>query len=182
MMEAATWKRRQIWVEPELDDDGKVKVPGYWKTDPKLPWDKARLQEYGSVIHAWHYASRNHRSEWPDAGKFTQQHLNTAEQIQQCYQAYKGAMAIKQGRSVTDDSPRGGVDGADPFAPEREERDLRAIENWKAIRHEILKSGPFGMMAVQTVVLDNKEVPSLIGDLRLALNAVARLWERRRAA
>ena len=159
MLEAATWKRRQI--------------------NPSLTVEEARKQEHGSVIHAWkelHEAfKRKHGADKINPMMFTAQHLETAQQIQQAYEDYRFAIASRNPRSASDFSGPSGFDGSDPFDEDREKRDKRAIERWKAIRSAILSSGPMGMMAVEAIVIENKPLEGLIGDLRLALNAVERM-------
>ena len=166
MMETATWKRRQL--------------------DPSLSWDEARKQEHGSVIHAWkelHEAfKRRHGADKINPMMFTAQHLETAQQIQQAYEDYRFAIASRNPRSASDFSGPSGYDGSDPFDEDREKRDKRAIERWKAMRSAILSSGPMGMMAVEGIVIENKPLDKLIGDLRLALNAVERMNRIAKAA
>lgn len=166
MMEAATWKRRQI--------------------DPTLTVEKARYQEHGSVIHRWkdqHDKFRKkHGDAKPDPMCFTKHDLQLAENIQQAYERYRAAIASHNPRSASDFSGPGGFDGRDPFDDDRERMDKRAINRWKEMRCAILESGPLGMMAVETIVLENKPVDKLIGDLRLALNAVERMNRIAKAA
>lgn len=113
---------------------------------------------------------------------FTAQHLQTAQTVQSAYENYRHAIASRNPRSASDFSAPGGFDGTDPFDEDREKRDKVAIEKWKAIRSAILNSGPLGMMAVETIIFENTAADSLIGDLRLALNAVDRMTRIARAA
>lgn len=158
MMEAATWKRRQA--------------------NPKLSIAEARKPEHGSVIHAWKLASdkaRANKNAPATEPSFTSTHLETAEELHQWYEVYRAAIASTDPRSASDFSGPGGYDGADPFDKAREKRDRFAIAKWKEIRLAILQSGPLGMMAVETIIFENKPAMPLIGDLRLALNAVTRV-------
>lgn len=166
MMEAATWKRRQI--------------------DPSLTVEKARQQEHGSVIHRWEAQHSSFRKRYgedkPDPMCFTQHDRQICENIQEAYERYRAAIASRNVRSSSDFSGPGGFDGRDPFDEDREKRDKRAIEKWKAMRTAILNSGPLGMMAVEAIVIENKPLEGLIGDLRLALNAVERMNRIAKAA
>ena len=165
LLETATWKRRQV--------------------DPELSTLVACLQEHGSVIHAWRLASMRAQKGAPDHAHghlFTAQHLDTAERLHEMYRAYMIALGTRSPRSSTDFGGAGGHDNADPFQADKASRDARTIDMYRKARTAILKSGPFGMMAVETVIYENKDAQKLRGDLRLALNAVDRLWSMRRAA
>lgn len=172
MLEAATWKRR--------------------RENPRLSVEDARKQEHGSVIHAWKLAHDAFKAKHDDKKinpmSFTAQNLETAQQVQQAYESYRAAIAARSPRSASDFSGPGGYDGADPFDTDRQKRDARAIERWVGpdgkggMRNTIVKSGPFGMMAVEAIVFENKPMDSLIGDLRLALNAVDRRGQISKAA
>lgn len=158
MMEAATWKRRQ--------------------SDPALTVNEARKPEHGSVIHAWKLASdraRSNKSAPATEPSFTSTHLETAEEIHEWHAAYRAAIASTSPRSASDFNGHGGYDGSDPFDKDRARRDKNAIAKWKEIRRAILQSGPFGMMAVETIIFENRAAMNMIGDLRLALNAVTRV-------
>ncbi|MDS1138592.1 hypothetical protein [Nitratireductor indicus] len=184
MMEAATWKRRQKWIEPVKDEHGNIEEPGYWMTDPDVSIDDARRPEHGSVIHAWKEASDRARKKAPESASqvFTSLHLETARRVHEVFDAYCAAIALRTPRSASDYSSSGGFDGTDPFDDDRSRRDVNAIARWMECRRAILESGPMGMMAVEAIVFENKPVHSLMGDLRLALNEVDRVWRRQRAA
>ncbi|MBW3095655.1 hypothetical protein [Pseudohoeflea coraliihabitans] len=106
----------------------------------------------------------------------------SAEMVMDTYERYCHAMGLRNPRSASDYSGPSGYDGSDPFESERAERDERAVADWKAVRRAILESGPFGMMAVEAILFENKPMQKFVGDLRLALNEVARLKKRRKAA
>jgi hypothetical protein len=57
----------------------------------------------------------------------------------------------------------------------------RVTRRWKDIRSAILAAGPLAMMAVEMIVVEDKEPKGSLGDLRLALNAVHRLHSTGRA-
>ena len=158
-LEAATWKRRQVF--------------------PDLTVSEARLPEYGSVIARWHQDWKALCKRNPDGAHetmFSEMHKDTAERYHALYHRWMGAISAKSPRSSTDFSGAGGFDGADPFEESRAERDAKTEADFKAARLAILQSGSLGMMAVETIVIENRPVDSLRGDLRLALNSLARLW------
>lgn len=163
--EAATWKRRQA--------------------NPVLSIEEARKQEHGSVIAKWLSDYRRVKKRHPEGNhpnEFTQLHYDTAVRFHQAYEAWLNAIAAKRQRSSSDFSGAGGMDGSDPFDAERQRRNAAAEADYKAARERILLSGPLGMMAVEAIVIENKAVEDLRGDLRLALNALAVLWKLRSAA
>lgn len=181
MLEAATWKRRQ-----RLDKNGMPFI------DETIPVEKVRGQEYGSVVHSWKAAHDLFRKKYGpdkiDRMSFTGQNLETAQEIQRSYENFRMAVASRNPRSSSDFSGPGGFDGRDPFDSDREKRDKWAMERWVGrdgkggMRDAILKSGPMGMMAVEAIIFENKPMDSLIGDLRLALNAVERMGRISKAA
>lgn len=172
MLEAATWKRRQV--------------------NPTLSVEDARKPEHGSVIHAWKVAHdkfvKKHGAEEPNPMMFTASDLEMARRIHEAYLDYRVAIASRNPRSSSDFGAPGGFDGSDPFEGKKANRDSQAINRWvgedrkSGIRGAILRSGPFGLMAVEAIVFENRPAASLIGDLRLALNEVDRVSRLKRAA
>lgn len=160
-LEAATWKRRQ--------------------TNPGITPEEARRPEYGSVIAKW---LENHKrfvkkygKDVPNPDEFTQLHYDTAMRYHTLYQRYLEAVEARRPRSASDYSPGGGYDGRDPFDPDLAGY-YKAIEtSYQKARHAVLESGPLGHMALQAIVIENREAESLRGDLRLALNRLAILWK-----
>jgi len=159
-LEAATWKRRQM--------------------NPDLTISEARLQEHGSVIHKWHQDWKAMCKRHPDKAHknvFSELHRDTAERYHRLQRRWLATINAKSPRSSSDFSGPGGLDGADPYEEGRAERDARNETDFKAARRAILESGPLGMMAIEAIVIENQPVENLRGDLRLALNALARLWK-----
>ncbi len=153
--------------------------------------------EYGSVIHSWRSrAERAGKRTTPDqpAGFiFTEQHLDTASRLHEVYANYSLAIGSKSPRSASDFGGAGGHDNLDPFEADRARRDERAISAYVGtlsangqrhggLRRIILEAGPFCMMAVETVIYENRDCPDMLPDLRTALNAVERSWRMARAA
>lgn len=164
-LEAITWRRRQI--------------------DPSLTPEEARKQEHGSVIAAWLERSnkaRKARPNEPHPNAFTQLHYDTALRYGELHQ--KWLIAIDAGR-VRSSSEFGGIKGhaPDPFISSAAKRDAKTIADFKAARRAILECGsPLGMMAIETIVLENQDADGMRGDLRQALNALARIWGLQAAA
>ena len=159
-LEAATWKRRQ--------------------ENPGLTISEARKPQYGSVILKWLAEWQAIRRRDPDRAHinmFTQMHYDTAERYHALYLRWMAAINAKGQRSSTDFSGPGGYDGADPFDDARAERDAKVENDFKDARRAVLESGPLGMMAMETIVIENQPVESLRGDLREALNRLAILWK-----
>lgn len=159
-LEAATWKRRQM--------------------NPDLTISDARLQEHGSVIHRWHLDWKALCKRNPDkahANVFSEMHRDAAERYHGLYLRWMAAIDARSPRSSTDYSRTGGYDGADPFEEGRAERNAKTEADFKEARTAILESGPLGMMAIEAIVIENQPVENLRGDLRMALNALARLWK-----
>ncbi|MCP8895330.1 hypothetical protein KYK29_10330 [Shinella daejeonensis] len=108
---------------------------------------------------------------------FSQMHKDAAERYQELHRRWLAVFGATGQRSATDFDEAGGYDGSDPFEQSRAERDGRIEADFKAARTAILESGPFGMMAIEAIVIENQPVESLRGDLRLALNRLAVLWK-----
>lgn len=110
----------------------------------------------------------------PEHGGLSKCQHKAAEDIIRVKAAADHAIMIKRQRSASDYSGVGGFD--DRVPDEDEARQMRkSVEKWDAYRRAILESGPLGMMAVETIVLSDMLVASMVGDLRLALNAVSRV-------
>lgn len=164
-LEAATWKRRQV--------------------NPSLTISDARLPEHGSVIARWLADWQSIRKRYPEGNHpntFTQLHYDTALRYHELYSRWLSLAGAKAPRSSSDFSGPGGFDGSDPFEGARAERDALAQIAFKDARRAILESGPLGMMAVETIVIENQPAESLRGDLRMALNRLSILWRMQAAA
>jgi len=163
--EAATWKRRQ--------------------QNPELSIDEARKPEHGSVIARWLAEWQRMKKLYPEANhpnQFTQLHYDTAMRYHQLYMDWMACIDARNPRSASDFTGQGGFDGSDPFEDRRAKRN-RAIERaFKDARRAVLESGPFGMMAIETIVIENQPADNLRADLRLALNRLAILFRLQDAA
>lgn len=164
ILDAATWKRRQM--------------------NPKLTISEARLPEHGSVIALWLEMSKasKRRTSEPQENVFTQMHYDTALRYHELHERWLAICGARRQRSSSDFTGPGGYDGADPFEATRADREARTQADYKEARAAVLASGPLGMMAVETIVIENKPAERLRGDLRLALNALAVLWKLQAAA
>lgn len=158
-LEAATWKRRQI--------------------NPSLSVEEARQPEHGSVISKWLADSNRFKLRYPgetNPHAFTRQHFDAAQKFHELHSRWLSAIDAKQQRSSSDFSGTGGHDGRDPFCVELARRHARAEAEFKEARRAVLESGPLGMMAIETIVIENQPADSLRGDLRTALNRLCILW------
>ena len=158
-----------------------------WKRmrdNPGIEPEKLRAPEYGSMVHVYHRLSEGAQKRNPEAPGFvfTAQHLDTANRLHEAYIAWRMAMGTKAPRSSTEFGGAGGHDNLDPFDADRARRDQLALARFKDARRAILESCPLGMMAVEAIVFNNQDCPNMLADLRLALNAVDRLWRMARAA
>lgn len=165
VLETATWKRRQM--------------------DSSLSIAEARLPEHGSVIAGWLHDWNRVRRRYPDAAHpntFTQIHYDTAMRYHELYLRWLAIAGARNPRSASDFTGPGGFDGADPFEPGRADREARIQADFRAARKVVLESGPLGMMAIETIVIENQPAEGMRGDLRLALNALAVLWKYQAAA
>lgn len=107
----------------------------------------------------------------PEDGGLDKNQVKAAEYIEETKACYDAAILLPRSRSSSDyDGPRGA--GSSIISEEYEKQVKRTVEAWKAIRSVILESGPLGMMAVETIIFENKHSHRLVGDLRLALNQV----------
>lgn len=164
-LEAATWKRRQM--------------------NPRLTISDARLPEHGSVIARWLTDWQAIRKRYPDGNHpntFTQMHYDTALRYHELYSRWLAVAGARAPRSASDFSGPSGYDGSDPFDGVRADRDAKTQSDFKDARKAILESGSLGMMAVETIIIENQPAESLRGDLRLALNRLAILWKYQEAA
>lgn len=158
-LDAATWKRRQL--------------------NPVLTITEARNPEWGSVVERWHQDWKAMSKRCPDkahVNMFSQLHKDAAERYHALYLRWLSVISARSPRSASDFSGVGSYDGSDPFEQDRADRDRKTEADFKAARHAVLQSGPLGMMAMESIVIENQPVESLRGDLRLALNRLAVLW------
>ena len=128
--------------------------------------DEAKKAESGTVIGR---LSRNA----PEYGGLSKEQVSAADFIAMTKASADAAIQAPRVRSSTDYvGPTSGGCGFVGSEYETWARD--SVDRWKKLRPVILGSGPLGMMAVETMIFENKEAGSMIGDLRLAINAVHR--------
>lgn len=160
-LEAATWKRR--------------------RENPNITPEEARKPEYGLVIAKWRENHRKfverHGKDKLDPHEFTEVHYDTAERFHKLHQSYLSALGAKRNRSASDYSPSGGYDGRDPFEEDLAIRHRAIEEAYKSARRAILETGSLCHMALHAIVVENKDLPELRADLRVALNRLATLWK-----
>ncbi len=90
------------------------------------------------------------------------------------HRRYLHAKAYPAAKSPSDFERVGGHDGSDGTDAEYVRRCKRAITDWNGVRHAVLSCGaPMGMFALQTIILDDREMPSLRDQAERALSAIA---------
>ena len=163
-LEVATWKRRQ--------------------NNPTLTVVEASRQEHGSVISRWLLAYQRAVKRDPAGcheNEFNQAHYDAAERFHRLHSAYHATIGSERMKSSSDLNRARGYDGRDPFGQQASE-DKAAETAYRAARRAVLESCPLGMMAIETIVLENTDALSLLPDLRCALNRLALLWKWMEAA
>ncbi|WP_343314225.1 hypothetical protein AAIB41_03505 [Brucella sp. BE17] len=164
-LETATWKRRQ--------------------DNPGLSVHEARLQEHGLVIARWRNDYEKARRRNPDGlheNVFTQTHFDTAISFLELHGDYQAVIEAGRVRSPSDLNRMGGKDSRDPFDREREKRHHAVETLYRDCRRVILQSGALCMMAIETVVIENKDVITMLPELRCALNSLGKVLRVQRAA
>jgi len=164
-LETATWKRRQ--------------------ENPGITVQEARLQHHGLVIAQWRNEYERARRIKPEAiheNVFTQSHFDTAMSFLELHEDYQAVIEAGKVRSPSDLNRAAGKDSRDPFEVERAKKHHAVECLYRDCRRAILQSGPLGMMAVETVVIENKDTPTMLPDLRCALNSLALVLKIQKAA
>jgi len=153
-------------------------------TDETIAPEEARKQEWGSVIHRWLDATNKFHERFPGREyefEFNRTHFDTAEKFAELHRQYMASFG-GNGRSASDYDGPGGYDGSDPFSEANAKRRAHIETEFRRARERILESCPLGMMAVEAIVLENRAIEELRGDLRMALNALSVLWRLQSAA
>ncbi len=164
-LETATWRRRQ--------------------DNPALSIHEARLQEHGLVIARWrndYEKARRRNPEGLHENVFTQAHFDTAISFLELHGDYQAVIEAGRVRSSSDLNRAGGKDSRDPFDREREKKHHAVESLYRDCRKAILQSGSFGMMAIETVVIENKDAINMLAELRCALNSLGKVLRIQRAA
>lgn len=165
-LEAGTWRRMR-----EAEAVGEV-----------ITIDEAREQERGSVIHQWLKVSDDFRRKGkPEKALISRDQFDALIEFMELSRRYS-SMMVKQPKSASDYDRTGGHDNTDPFERRAEARDSKVQGDFKRGRTAILEASPLAMMAFETIVVENKEVMTLLGDLRLAANALDITRKVRKAA
>ena len=165
VLEIATWRRR--------------------RENPSLTIEEARSMEHGNVISKWLERHKRFQKRYPDKPnefEFSQMHYDAALRYHELKSRYEGLIGAKTPRSASDFGGAGGYDGSDPFEENRAANAKKTEADYKNARTAILNSGPLGMMAVEAIIIENREIESLLPDLRCACNGLSRLWRMVQAA
>jgi len=129
-----------------------------------VPRQQARKQETGSAIGR---ALNN--------GDISQGQFDALDQYRIANEQYRRALDIKRQRSASDFSGAGGYDAIEGDDPDYVEWCNRQRSRFNELRRWALDATPFADMAIQAWVMEDKEAYRLLGELRLAANAIGRL-------
>lgn len=164
-LEAGTWRRRRQALQ-----DGEI-----------LTIDEARLQERGSVLHNWLKVSEDRKRKGHEQDALiSRDQFDALISFEELHQKQR-ALHTKVVKSSSDFDRVGGHDNTDPFG-DLGRRHANIHKDYKAARTAILEASSLAMFAVETIVFENKEVYNLVGDLRLAANALNNLKKHVKAA
>jgi hypothetical protein len=106
----------------------------------------------------------------------SQTQFDALESYDEARSSYSTALAYKKSRSASDFSGVAGYDGREGTDDEYVRWCERMIARYRTIRHAILTCGdPEAHMAVQAWVDEDTEMWKVIGPLRIAANAIARV-------
>lgn len=112
----------------------------------------------------------------------TQSQFDALEHYRIVYANYQRSIGVKRMRSASDFGGAGGYDASEGDEPEYVEWCDRQRDKFIELRRAALSATPFADMAIQAWVMEDKEVYKLLGDLRLAANAITRLLKLDSAA
>lgn len=136
-----------------------------------VPREQARKQETGTAIGR---ALNN--------TDLSQDQFEALEHYRIAYEQNRRALNVKRQRSASDFSGAGGFDADEGTDPDYVEWCDRQRRRFQELRRWALEATPFADMAIQAWVMEDKEAYKLLGDLRLAANAISRLLKLDNAA
>ena len=133
---------------------------------------KARRRHLGlSQDDARHHDAPIVAWRWWKRGEIQERHFNAAVALGRLHADYlkaircPGLARTGTGRASTD------IEGTEPAYVAWCDARRRA---WLAVRRDLLDAGPLTFSAAQAVALENREVVSLVGEFRAAMNIAAR--------
>jgi hypothetical protein len=116
-------------------------------------------------------------------GELSSEQVEAAGRYEQIHRDYLYAIAARHGVSSGSDFDRQyGFDGDEGDNSGYIEWCNAAKRRYSDARRELLHADPLAHFAIEAWVIDNVEAWSLIGELRIGLNAIARMGQQRRAA
>ena len=110
------------------------------------------------------------------SGEISAAQFEAAEKYHRVRKVEKQAYDIRQQRSGSDLTFNGGFDGRTGGEPDYVEWDNKARSQGADARRALLDAGPLSHTACEGIIMEDKEMVSSIGDLRLGLNSLAKLW------
>jgi hypothetical protein len=138
----------------------------------RLSAGSAERQEAGSAIGR----AALGRELAPNDDSHNRALLNAAHEYERVQRNYRHAILARQLPSAGDLDRTHGYDGDDGLHPAYVEWCQKAERRMAESRRALLEAGPLVLFAVDTWVMEDKAVYELLGDLRLGLNALARLY------
>ena len=130
-----------------------------------VPADRARDPLMGDAL------GRHFRS-----GVITEEQHEAGRRFAIVRDAFERAMLVKRQRSGGDFDSRGGHDGSEGDEPEYVEWFARATGDYRNARSTLLAADPLALMVVEAVCMEDRDMPTSAGELRVGLNALARMW------
>ncbi len=133
---------------------------------------EARKRQLGlSERDAGHHDAPIVAWRWWKRGEIQEQHFHAAVALSSLYSDYlkaircAGIAKTGSGRRSTD------VEGVDPAYVAWCNARRRA---WLDVRRKLLNAGTLTLLAAQTVAIENKDSPALVGEFRVAMNIAGR--------
>jgi hypothetical protein len=113
-------------------------------------------------------------------GELSREQALAGEEYERVQRAYAVAIAARgRGASASDYDRMGGYDASEGDEEAYVETCAKARRRMAESRRALLEAGPFVLLAVDAWTIEDKQVWGLLGDLRLGLNALARLYQVR---
>lgn len=112
------------------------------------------------------------------SGIITQEQFNASEEYVVVVKRYEKAILIRRPGSAGDLDRTHGFDGDDGTDERYVEQCNAARRAYSEARRALLEADPLAQMAVNTWAIEHIEADKMIGELRVGLNALARLYVR----
>lgn len=127
---------------------------------------EAKMMEAGSAVGRLFLAK-----------EISRRQLDAAARYEEAMRLSRWAMLVKPVLSGSDLNRSGSHDNSDGTDPRYVAQCKAAVEQARNCRRALTEAGSFCMSAVDGIVMDGQDMPSFVGDLRVGLNAIARLFK-----